>query len=388
MVHRLCRKDSIAGVDAMHRPRHHLSNFIRRLGAALVIVAAALAADGTPAFAHSGASDASNYVSTITDPGHPGLQWTMYGGDALIELTNGTDEELIVEGYEGEPYLKFVPGDGVYQNIHSPAVYYNTDRYANAELPAVADHTAAPEWERVASGEAYAWHDHRAHWMSPVPPSGIFSDPDTAQKVFDWSFIVRGAIDGSEHLFIVRGTLSWVPAVAWWPPVLALSVVFGGIALLAALRTRPKGTRWTGLARPVAVIIWVVMAANVVRTIDDIFAVPTATGERITMAVTAAVTIAVIVALTLVAWRGEVWGFLALLGAGVATWLLFGNAHSVILSGSQVVTGLPDWIARWVVAASFAVMVPVLVACGFAGRHFWRLRQPTVSAASTPTPAG
>lgn len=373
----------------MHRSRHHLSNLIRRLGAAVVIVAVALVADGTPAFAHSGAADASNYVSTITDPGHPDLQWQVYGGDALIELTNGTGEELIVEGYTGEPYLKYVPGDGVFQNIHSPAVYYNTDRYANTPLPDIADPEAEPEWERVADGDAYAWHDHRAHWMSPVPPSGIFSDPDTAQKVFDWSFIVRGTLDDSEHLFIVRGTLSWVPAVAWWPPVLALGVVFGGIALFAALRTRPQGDRWTGLARPVAVIIWVVMAANVVRTIDDIFAVPTATGERITMAVTAAVTIAVIVGLTLVAWRGEVWGFLALVGAGVATWLLFGNAHSVILSGSQVVTALPVWIARWVVAASFAVMVPVVIACAFAGRYFWQRSRSTVSeTAAVPTPAG
>lgn len=373
----------------MQSARHIVPALLRRAVATALVLLCVLAADRTPVFAHSGAADASNYVSEITDPGHPGLQWKMYGGDALIELTNGTGETLIVEGYEGEPYLQFVPGDGVYQNIHSPAVYYNTDRYANAELPAVADHTAAPEWEKVAGGDRYAWHDHRAHWMSPVPPSGIFSDPDTAQKVFDWSFIVRGTLDDSEHLFIVRGTLRWVPAVAWWPPVLALAVVFGGIALLAALRTRPQGDRWTGLARPVAVIIWVVMAGNVVRTIDDIFAVPTATGERITMALTAAVTIAVIVALTLVAWRGEVWGFLALLGAGVATWLLFGNAHSIILSGSQVVTGLPEWVARWVVAASFAVMVPVIVACGFAGRHFWRQQRPAVSGtAAAPTPAG
>jgi hypothetical protein len=200
---------------------------------------------------------------------------------------------------------------------------------------------------------------------------------------------VRGEAEGSEHLYIVRGTLDWVPAVAWWPPVLALSIVFGGVALVAALRTRPAGDRWTGLARPVAVVAWVVMAANVVRTVDDIFAVPTATGERITMALAATVTIAVIVALTVVAWRGEVWGFLALIGAGVATWLLFGNAHAVILSGSQVVTGLPTWVARWVVASSFAVMVPVVVACAFAGPYFWKRHRAQVSrTAAAPTPAG
>ena len=373
----------------MYATRNLARTAVRRVVLAFIVLVAVVGGHGGTAFAHSGAADASNYVSEITDPGHPDLQWKMYGGDALIELTNGTGETLVVEGYTGEPYLKFVPGDGVYQNIHSPAVYYNTDRYANTALPDIADPEADPEWERVGSGEAYAWHDHRAHWMSPVPPSGIFSDPDTEQKVFDWSFIVRGQLDGSEHLFIVRGTLSWVPAVPWWPPVLALSIAFGGIALLAALRTRPNGDRWTGLARPVAVIIWVVMAANVVRTIDDIFAVPTATSERITMAVTAAVTIAVIVGLTLIAWRGEVWGYLALIGAGVATWLLFGNAHSVILSGSQVVTSLPEWIARWVVAASFAVMVPVVIACAFAGRYFWQRNRTKVSGtAAAPTPAG
>ncbi len=94
-----------------------------------------LAADGSAAFAHGGVSDATNYVSRVVEPGAPGLEWKVYGGDSLLQLTNHTGEQVVVEGYEKEPYLKFVPGDGIYENVHSPATYYNSDRYRAGRAP-------------------------------------------------------------------------------------------------------------------------------------------------------------------------------------------------------------------------------------------------------------
>ena len=39
-----------------------------------------------------------------------------------------------------------------------------------ATAPAGADPTLPPDWQTVGTGGTYAWHDHRAHWMSPNPP--------------------------------------------------------------------------------------------------------------------------------------------------------------------------------------------------------------------------
>ncbi len=329
-----------------------------------------LAADGSAAFAHGGVSDATNYVSRVVEPGAPGLEWKVYGGDSLLQLTNHTGEQVVVEGYEKEPYLKFVPGDGIYENVHSPATYYNSDRYARVALPDDADATLPAEWRRITDGDRFAWHDHRVHWMSPVPPSPVFNDRGHDQTVFPWEIGLRVGGDDAARAATVRGVLSWEASVAWWPPVLAFSLVFLTIALLAAWRTRPHADRWPGLARPVVVILWVVAVANLVRMIDDLFVVPGYSVGRATIVAKGVIVFATVIALTLHAWRGHVTGFLALAAAGVVTFVLNGAAHSLTLSASQVLTGLPVWFARAVVAASIAVVVPVLAALVFAGRHF------------------
>ena len=39
-------------------------------------------------------------------------------------------------GYEGEPYLRFDAGGGVWENRRSPAVYENAQRFGVGQLPA------------------------------------------------------------------------------------------------------------------------------------------------------------------------------------------------------------------------------------------------------------
>jgi hypothetical protein len=297
----------------------------------------------------------------------------MYGGDALLELTNRTGRVVVIDGYEKEPYLKFVPGDGVFENVHSPAVYYNSNRYARTTLPDEADATLQPEWRRVADGSRFAWHDHRVHWMSPVPPSPVFNDPGHDQKVLDWEFVVHVGDDlATARAVTVAGTLWWVAPVAWWPLLIAFGAVFLAITVMAVWRTTPVGERWPGLARTVVVLIWAVLAANVVRVIDDLAAVPAYRGGIAGIVATTTVSVLLIFLLTLHAWRGHVTGYLALLGAGLATTVLYGTGHSAVLSASQILTGLPMWVARWTVAASCMTIVPVVTACLFAGHHFLR----------------
>jgi hypothetical protein len=68
---------------------------------------------------------------------------------------------VTVTGYRGEPYLWFRDDGGVYENRRSPATVLNDDRFGREPLPAEVDPEAEPEWERVATGGRYAWHDHR-----------------------------------------------------------------------------------------------------------------------------------------------------------------------------------------------------------------------------------
>src|SRR5919109_5120521 len=92
-------------------------------------------------------------------------------------LENNTGKPILVPGYDGEPYLRFTT-DAVYRNERSPATYLNEERYGEIELPARANAEAKPERKKVADSGYYEWHDHRIHWMSPVPPPQVRAAED------------------------------------------------------------------------------------------------------------------------------------------------------------------------------------------------------------------
>src|SRR5215210_1450622 len=112
----------------------------RRLtfGAALII--ALTLGPAAPAAAHGGGSFTSDYRTTLTavSPDDPALDVSIVDVDGTLELTWGGASELVVVGYEGEPYLR-VTAAGVDRNVRSPATYLNEDRYAAVALPALAD---------------------------------------------------------------------------------------------------------------------------------------------------------------------------------------------------------------------------------------------------------
>ena len=119
-------------------------------------------------------------------------------------------------------------------------------------------------------------------------------------------------------------------------------------------------------------IIWLVLALNVVRTVDDMVASPATAGEQAWVAVIAALAIACVLALTVRGWRGDLVGCVAVAGAGVVTMLIFGGEAAAQLSASQLVTELPTWVRRWTVGASYAVIAPTTAATVLAAIHFRR----------------
>jgi hypothetical protein len=302
---------------------------------------------------------ATNYRSDITDPGAAGLTWSARGGDGLVELTNDTGQEVVVFGYQAEPYLWFVPGDGVYRNTSSPATYLNEDRYGDVDMPAGTSASAEPVWEQVTTANSYAWHDHRAHWMSRTDPPAVAAEPGREHLVLDFAIPLQvGDTDVA-----AAGELRWLPDVAWWPPVAALSVVASILVGVVALTTRPAGDRWAPVARSGTAIVLVVVAANLVRVVDDLDRYPTSS-ERVVLIITALVTLGAVVALCSRAWKGHPGGFGALAVAALMVMLIYGGEAGSELSAPQLDTSLPDWIRRWTIAASYSVVAPAFVAVG------------------------
>lgn len=352
------------------------------LAAAVVVV---LLATPTPASAHGGGGDATNYRTEVRDPGDPGLSWRVYGGDSLIELTNRTGAEVVIVGYQDEPYLRFTPGDGVFANTRSPTTYLNRERYADVEIPAEADPKAAPSWRQVADGDRFAWHDHRAHWMAPDDPAVVAADPDVEHVVLAWTIPVQIGTGASAESVEASGELRWVPGVASWPPMLIVAAAFLLALTVAVMFTLPDGSRWPGVARTVTVLLWVVIAANLVRTFDDMLAVPATAGQQAVLLIGALFALGTIGALTIVGWRAHAGGFLALGAAGLLMMLFFGADSTDQLSASQIATVLPVWLRRWTVAASYMIVVPAFLAAGLGGIIQSRHLAPKPAAAAGTT---
>ena len=91
------------------------------------------------------------------------------GGDSFVQLTATPGTEVLVEGYQQEPYLRFRTDGVVEENQRAPTTYLNASRFGGGDVPAGADPALPPDWKQVATGGTFAWHDHRAHWMDPQP---------------------------------------------------------------------------------------------------------------------------------------------------------------------------------------------------------------------------
>jgi hypothetical protein len=177
------------------------------------------------------------YITSIT-PKVPGLSVEVLEFADRLLLRNNTGKVVTVYGYSGEPYARVLPGGAAEQNIHSPAVYLNTNFYAEVTVPPSASSTATPKWETVDKTGQFEWHDHRIHWMSPVTPPEV-KDTSKRTKIFNWAVPISvGTVPG-----VIRGELFWVPenSKASSGAIIALIViVVAGLALVFVVRRRRR----------------------------------------------------------------------------------------------------------------------------------------------------
>jgi hypothetical protein len=205
-------------------------------GAALLALLAA-----APASAHQGNP---NYRSVIDGvvPNEPGVKIQVLNFDDRLQLDNRTGKNILVRGYQNEPYLRMLANGTVEVNHNSPAFYLNNDRTSTGKVPANAKAGATPDWQVVDRTGSYQWHDHRIHWMSTIMPRQV-TDKSKRTKVFDWKVPMQ--VGGQKAN--VTGTLFWQPKPGGGIPtgaliaLVALAVVGLGAVLVVRRRRGELG---------------------------------------------------------------------------------------------------------------------------------------------------
>jgi hypothetical protein len=310
----------------------------RRTARAVAVAAVALTA--LVAGAGPAAADPprpTDYRSTVTaiTPANDGVGAEVVGGDAFLELRVDEGHEVVVSGYgdDAEPYLRFRADGTVERNVRSPATYLNNDRQGAVDLPARADAEADPEWETVADGGSYAWHDHRIHWMGGSRPPGV----EPGDVVQSWA--VPLTVDGAATE--VSGELVLVARVS---PVPWIALGIAGAAAVVVL----------GRRRPLvpAVAVTVAAAGALVVGWAEFSVAPTGSGANPLLV---AVPLVGLVAAGLgVAFRGRGAGPTATL-AGAAAVVGWGVLRASVLWMPVLPTDLPAGVDRAVTALAVGV---------------------------------
>jgi hypothetical protein len=305
-----------------------------------------------PAAAHSvGGVQASNFETTVSavTPTVRGLEVTSVDLGNELELLNETRADVIVPGYQGEPYLTVGPR-GVFENRRSPAVYLNRTRDGKTPVPSSADPAAPPEWHKVGSGTTARWHDHRVHWMGSSDPSMVSRDPGRRHLIDRWQIDLRR---GTQTV-AVTGDLVWVPGPSPWGWV--LGALGAALVLVGLSRTRV----WRcALAAALAIVV----VSETAHVIGQWSASTASFATSLSASVYAIGGIALAaVALVWIIVRPPSNAIPAVLFAGLVVAAAGGLADLTVLTRSQIPTDLPTWIARVQVAAALGLGVGLAVA--------------------------
>jgi hypothetical protein len=349
---------------------------LRRAGAGALVAVALVLATAGPAAAHTVSGTApTNYQSQIVSvaPKVSGVSLRLLDLGRKVELTNTGSDDIVVLGYNGEPYLRVGP-TGVFENRRSPAVYLNqtanqttTKTTAPPKLPPQADAAAPPEWQKTSDNHYVRWHDRRTRWEGADPPA-VRAAPDQQHLVGQWTIPMRSGT--ADRPVVATGRINWVPGPSAVPWLLA---ALGLFALTVSLAWRQ---RW---GPPLAGALAVLIAVDAVYS----FASGAATGDAVVVTVLKVVGLGFISTL---AWIGGIWAIgrlqrqheLGLLLAGMSGFVigLYSLGDTIILGRSQVAYIFPAAAARAAVSVSMGVGVGLVVAVVLVFKHHPGLIKP------------
>ncbi len=204
----------------------------RRVAACLLTVTTLLVGTASRAHAHGIAGlEASPVLSEVDriSPPSPGVSVRIADDGRHVVLVNDTPASVVVEGYDGEAYLRIGPA-GVERNRRSPATYLNREVTPSDTAPAIADAAAPPEWEWIGSGNTARWHDHRSHWMGGATPLSVDTGSGADRPEISWSIPLR--INGRS--VVVEGAFRWPAPPRPLPWLLAIGFLTGAAAVAMA----------------------------------------------------------------------------------------------------------------------------------------------------------
>jgi hypothetical protein len=210
------------------------------LVAALALVSASALAPAH-ALAHGGNPNFRSEINSFQPPLPSGVSIEVLDYDSYLQLKDMQGHEVVLYGYNDEPYARIEKDGTVQINQKSPATYLNDSRFeTDVTVPKSADPKAPPEWKTVDDSGTFIWHDHRMHWMIANQLPTQVKDKSKKTKVFTYE--IPMTVDGTPTT--LHGTLWWVGSTSTskLPFVIAaIVIVLGGGALVLWLRRRRDG---------------------------------------------------------------------------------------------------------------------------------------------------
>lgn len=328
----------------------------RRAAAALVTLVALLAPAAPAGADPARPTNDRSTVLTSRPPLPSGVEVRVVGGDAFLEVEVARGHRVVVPDYgttaavSTTPYLRFQADGTVQRNANAVATAANRSRYGTADR--APDPDAPVRWETVAHHGRYAWHDHRIHWMSPVPPRAVSPTGRIDLGGPNGTWEVPLVVDG--RATTVVGELVQLPAPSPLPWLVLALVLAGAVVALAA--------RGEGGHRPIAGLAVLTAGAAIVAGWSEWSGAPAGAGATPVVVVIPAVALAAAVA-ALVGpprWRLASWA------AAAAALLGWGILRVGVLTHAVLPTTGSEGFDRAATAAAIGVGL------GLAGALVWR----------------
>lgn len=339
---------------------------LRALGAVAVAGLAVLVAPGVALADPPGPTDFATTIVSVVPPTET-VHVAMVAGDAFFTLSVAAGTHVTVAGYQGEPYLEFLPTGEVLENRRSPT-YFASRTKSGAAVPTGITADTPPEWTAVASDGTYAWHDHRTHWMGGTP-TGARGDVVA-------NGAVRLVVDGEEVVVTVATT--WLPRASPVPALLGL--LAGAAAGAGYVVARRRGAAWADAVLVVAAALATVVGFVGYRSVPGVTG-PSPLGWVLPATALVAATAGVLLTRR-PAWALFAVGARALAGVELAIWAI--TRRSGLLA-AILPTDAPFWLDRAATTAAGAVGV---IVAAMAAAHLVDLltRPPAPTPRSAPTP--
>jgi hypothetical protein len=213
---------------------------MRALLVATAALVSALALAPAPALAHGGNPNFRSEINSIQPPLPSGVSIEVLDYDSYFQVKDLRGHEVVIDGYNGEPYVRIERDGTVQVNEKSPATYLDDSRFpTDVTVPKTADPKDPPEWKTVDDSGTFIWHDHRMHWMvaNQLPPQ--VKDKGEKTKIFTYE--IPMTVDGTKTT--MHGTLWWVGSTSTSKVpfvIAAIVILLSGGALVLWLRRRNR----------------------------------------------------------------------------------------------------------------------------------------------------